>query len=108
MLWSYGSDNSCGGFHEVAYLLDVAGLLRAHLHDEYFVVWLEHFADCAYHAEGSVVAAGGHKGFVAFRQYALHIVLSGCFSVAAGDAYYFQRGHSFEALAGVVVISFVD
>ncbi len=108
MLRSYGSDNSCGGLHEVAYLLDVAGLLRTHLHDEYFVVWLEHFADCAYNAEGGVVASGSHQGFVAFRQYALEIVLSGGFSVAAGNAYYFQRGHRFEALAGVVVVSFVD
>ncbi len=47
---AHGGNNSDGGMHKVAYLLDVSGLLCSHLNYEHLVHWLKLFADGADHA----------------------------------------------------------
>ncbi len=94
--------------HKVAYFFYVAYVLGSHFADKHFVVRLKLLAYRAYHTEGCVVAAGGHKSLIFLRQYAVEIVLGCCLAVAAGNTYYLEARHGCQDAGGIIVVSAGD
>ena len=99
------SDNPHLRVYYIAYLLNITFLLGTHLADEYLVVGLEIFTDCADHTHWRIVRSGSHQNVELFRKYAGQIVLGTCLTIAARDADNTKTGHGSQNTACVIYIS---
>ena len=104
MLRADGGYDPDGRVDDVAYLLNIAGIARAHLADEDLVRRAHALAYRPDDAEGGVVAVGGGEHAEALGEHGGEYHLHARLAVASRHADDAQRGHPGEALFRVVYI----